>query len=214
MTVLDKDEVFRRAVAAVLAQWTILNLAVEHSWGGRGPQRRRQDLYEWIVNTFSTSRVNSTWLAGELSLKLEGMFHVIAEDESDVEVAELLVALHASTRRGDFSLAKEILERHQSCAAAASVDGSRHRQPGALGEDVEGNAGHMSDSSSDQECDMEEDLAGLMANASMTPIGCDGPPATRTRSRTAAREAENARKGEPGEDEWIQVSRGNRRPRG
>ncbi|CBZ54684.1 conserved hypothetical protein [Neospora caninum Liverpool] len=176
MTVLDKDELFRKAVAAVLAQWTILNLAVEHSWGGRGPQRRRQDLYEWIISTFSTSRVNSTWLAGELSLKLEGMFHVIAEDESDVEVAELLVALHSSTRCGDFSLAKEVLERHQSCSAAASVDGSRVRHPGAAGDSVGGHAGHASDSSSDQECDMEEDLAGLMASASMTPIGCDGPP--------------------------------------
>lgn len=44
---LKYDSVFYR---------TLLNLAVEHGWGGRGPQRRRQELYEWIIQTFLTSK--------------------------------------------------------------------------------------------------------------------------------------------------------------
>ncbi|PHJ18968.1 pre-rrna-processing protein tsr2 [Cystoisospora suis] len=175
----EKEEMFKRAVARVLSQWTLLNLAVEHGWGGRGPQRRRQELYEWIIQTFLTSRVKSAWLASELSVKLEDLFHVIAEDESDIEVAELLVELYETTHRGDFTLATQVMQTHAGASTAASIEatapGMSHTGSG------EGGEGSFSTrDASDAECDMEEgneedDLADLMAGASVHPVGCEEP---------------------------------------
>ncbi|PFH37157.1 hypothetical protein BESB_036150 [Besnoitia besnoiti] len=210
MIAQDKDEVFKRAVSAVLSQWTLLNLAVEHGWGGRGPQRRRQELYEWLLNTFAMGRVNVTWLAGELSVRLEDMFHVIAEDESDVEVSQLLVALYEGTQKGDFSLATKVIEQTNSSSTAASVNATRAQRSGGGGDAGEASSRHSCDASDDDDCTIEDDIAGLMANTSMDAADEEGPPASRTRSKTGGR----ATGLEVGEDGWVQVARGSRRPPG
>ncbi|OEH74215.1 hypothetical protein cyc_05210 [Cyclospora cayetanensis] len=56
----DPTEVFKRAVASVLAQWTLLNLAVEQGWGGRESYKKRQLLYEDLVSEFKESERTHT----------------------------------------------------------------------------------------------------------------------------------------------------------
>ncbi|CDI80938.1 hypothetical protein, conserved [Eimeria acervulina] len=204
----QREAVFKEAVAAVLAQWTVLNLAVEQGWGGRESYKKRQQLYEDIITEFSENKkVDADDLACSLSERLSREFSVSVEDDSDLEVAQLLVELHEQTSRGCFDLAAAV-QQQQKQRATAAAQSRCGNVPAAEGDCS------MSDSS-----DEEEALEALM---STVEIGQDaeGGIASRTRSRLAAAAA--AAQGEaqkeqqqPDADGWTTVPAGSRsrRPR-
>lgn len=202
------EVVFKKAVAAVLAQWTLLNLAVEQGWGGRESYRKRQQLYEDIITEFrDNKKVDADDLACSLSERLSREFSVSVEDDSDLEVAQLLVDLHEQTSRGCFDLAAMVQQQQQQRAAAAAQ--SRCGNTPATGDC------NMSDCS-------EEALETLMSSVDIGGSS-EGGIASRTRSRLAAAAAAAAAQGEAQREQeqqqdadgWTTVPAGgrSRRPR-
>ncbi|KAL8275821.1 hypothetical protein Esti_000384 [Eimeria stiedai] len=183
MTPHEAAGLFKAAVAAVLAQWTLLTLAVDQGWGGRDSHRKRQQLYEDLVAEFEQSKgppssssscsssssrrsssnssgsgsaaaaaaavaapiaavaapiaavavaafvlgclcadkkVDADVLADILAERLQTDFCAVVEDNSDLEVAQLLVNLHEQTSRGCSELAQMVQQQQQQRAAAAA----------------------------------------------------------------------------------------------
>ncbi|CDJ49836.1 hypothetical protein, conserved [Eimeria brunetti] len=209
------EAVFREAVASVLAQWTLLNLAVEQGWGGRESYRKRQQLYEDIISEFrDNKKVDVEDLACYLSERLSRDFSVNVEDDSDLEVAQLLVDLYEQTSRGCFDLAATVQQQQKQRAAAAARSrcGNEHAAEGDCS---------MSDCS-----DEEEALGNLMSTVDIAQ-NSEGSIASRTRSRLAAAAAAAAaaqgeaqqqqqqQQQQPDADGWTTVPAGgrSRRPR-
>ncbi|CDJ27703.1 uncharacterized protein EMH_0010680 [Eimeria mitis] len=186
------EAVFKEAVAAVLAQWTLLNLAVEQGWGGRESYKKRQQLYEDLIAEFrDNKRVDAEDLACSLSERLSREFSVSVEDDSDLEVAQLLVELHEQTSRGCFDLAA-MVQQQQKQRATAAAQSRCGNAPAAEGDCS------MSDGS-----DEEEALENLMSTVEIAQNSDGGigtsrlaAEASRTRSRLAAAAAAAAAQGE------------------
>lgn len=201
------SQVFKQAVAAVLAQWTLLTLAVEQGWGGRDSHRKRHELYEDLIAEFDQNKkVDAEELADSLSERLMRDFSVEVEDDSDLEVAKLLVDLYEQTSRGCFALATTVQQQQQQRATCVAQS---HCVNGPADEGI----AEMSEGS-----DEEAALESLMESSgivSHTPEGIAG----RTRSRLAA--AAGATGGdrqperEPEEEEgWTTVGPSGRNRRG
>lgn len=199
-------EVFRKAVAAVLAQWTVLTLAVEKGWGGRESHRKRHQLYEDLITELEgNTTVTAEDLADCLAERFARDFSVEIEDDSDLEVAKLLVDLREQTYRGCFDLASLVEQQQQRAACAAQ---SR------CGNAVEAEG----DDESLENSEAEEALESLMQSSGIVSHAPEGI-AGRTRSRLAAAAAAGGNEPfeqQPEEEEgWTTVGTGcrNRRAR-
>ncbi|CDJ59715.1 hypothetical protein, conserved [Eimeria maxima] len=165
----------------------------------RESYRKRQQLYEDIITEFrDNKKVDADDLACSLSERLSREFSVSVEDDSDLEVAQLLVDLHEQTSRGCFDLAAMVQQQQQQRAAAAAQSDC-----------------NMSDCS-------EEALETLMSSVDIGGSS-EGGIASRTRSRLAAAAAAAAAQGEAQREQeqqqdadgWTTVPAGgrSRRPR-
>ncbi|XP_026191029.1 uncharacterized protein LOC34621608 [Cyclospora cayetanensis] len=158
----NPTEVFKRAVASVLAQWTLLNLAVEQGWGGRESYKKRQLLYEDLVSEFKENKsIDVEDLAEILCERLTRDFSVSVEDDSDLEVAQLLVDLHKETSHGCFDLAMKVEQQQQQHATATA----RSRCENASSADGECGASECSET--------HEALETLMASTAIVPSTAD-----------------------------------------
>lgn len=84
---------FIEGIDLIFNKWTALNLACENKWGGNKSMLKRQELKE-MVQMFMCNTKNSTAkLADFLSQEMGKMFQVTLEDDSHIEVANLIVDL-------------------------------------------------------------------------------------------------------------------------
>ncbi|CDJ40434.1 hypothetical protein, conserved [Eimeria tenella] len=196
----EAEPIFREAVSAVLAQWTLLNLAVEQGWGGRDSHRKRQKLYEDLIAEFRENKnVDVEDLACTLSERLASDFSVSVEDDSDLEVAQLLVDLHEQISRGCFDLAS-VVKQQQNQRATSSAKSQC------------GNAREAeTDCSMSEGSDAEGELEDLISSVEIAPSPSEGI-ASQTRSRQTAGAASELQPAHPSEaDGWTTVQAGSRR---
>ncbi|KAJ2493937.1 rRNA accumulation- protein [Coemansia sp. RSA 2050] len=159
-------EAFIEGVDHILAKWTALGLAIEHSWGGRETEEKRDDMVDDIVEFFDNA-ANAKQKPEPLDLQellLEIMnldFHVELNDESEKEVAAVLCKLFAECRSGNFATvdslaaerdAREALGQNN---AAVKMSQAAPRPAGMEVEDSDSDSGSECEDDSDD--DMEED---------------------------------------------------------
>ncbi|PPS97792.1 Pre-rRNA-processing protein TSR2, partial [Cryptosporidium hominis] len=106
----QRFQVFVQGVNQVFSTWTILNLSVEGGWSGRFANKKREELIQEVIMSFQSGRkVNSNNLANFLMEAMETRFSTIVEDDSDLEVAELICEMYDQCSKGDYSLVKKIM---------------------------------------------------------------------------------------------------------
>ncbi|CDJ64194.1 hypothetical protein, conserved [Eimeria necatrix] len=196
----EAEPIFREAAAAVLAQWTLLNLAVEQGWGGRDSHRKRQKLYEDLIAEFRENKnVDVEDLACTLSERLASDFSVSVEDDSDLEVAQLLVDLHEQISRGCFDLAS-VVKQQQSQRATSSAKSQC------------GNAREAeADCSMSEGSDAEGEIEDLMSSVEIAPSPNEGIASTRSRQTAGATNELQPEEHHSGADGWTTVQAGGRR---
>ncbi|KAJ2740787.1 rRNA accumulation- protein [Coemansia sp. BCRC 34301] len=157
-------EAFIEGVDHILAKWTALGLAVEHSWGGQKTEEKREDMVDEIVNYFDEvvkkNKAPEPLDLQELLLDIvEEDFNISLEDESEQEVSAVLCKLFAECRAGNFAtvdrLAAERDLREAQGLGNAAVKMSQ-AAPRPTGVD-EGSSDSECESGSDSDADMEED---------------------------------------------------------
>ncbi|KAJ2829516.1 rRNA accumulation- protein [Coemansia erecta] len=147
---------FVEGVDHILSKWTALELAVQHEWGGRNTQEKRDNLVDEIADYFDglarKGQAPETTDLEELLLDiLDEDFSITLEDASEKEVARIICQLFSECRHSNFStvdrLAAERDAREKRGAGASAAQQSRGS--GQADDDSE------SDDASDSDVSME-----------------------------------------------------------
>lgn len=105
-------EAFKEGVGAVLRQWTALELAVFHQWGGPTSKERADVLREILIEMFlGPDKVYKDDVTLELEDYMESEFNTVCEDGSYDELGELFCKMWRECCDGDFSMVSDILAR-------------------------------------------------------------------------------------------------------
>ncbi|KAJ1605080.1 hypothetical protein OIY81_3581 [Cryptosporidium canis] len=106
----QKFQVFVQGVNQVFSTWTLLNLSVEGGWSGRFANKKRDELIQEVISSFQSGRkISPNDLANFLMQAMETRFSTIVEDDSDLEVAELICEMYSQCSKGDYSLVERIM---------------------------------------------------------------------------------------------------------
>ena len=115
---------FQAGVTAVLRSWPALKTAVESGWGGSLSNDKAEFLRSHILNCFDYTKakpsVDSYTLEDDLAIYMEEEFSVTVEDDSEKQLAQLLYNMYEKCGNGDFSLAREVVEKANQAASIAS----------------------------------------------------------------------------------------------
>ncbi|XP_040260884.1 pre-rRNA-processing protein TSR2 homolog [Bufo bufo] len=105
---LDSRGAFYEAIQAVLGSWPVLQIAVEHGFGGPHVQEKAQWMVGVVHEYFLT---NADLEQYEVEETLQGMmndeFDTMVEDGSLPAVAQQLCTFYSQCQRGDLSSVKE-----------------------------------------------------------------------------------------------------------
>ena len=105
----DAVERFREGLESCFRQWTALELAIHHQWGGPGGTAQAGELVDEVMALFLGPEII---YKDDVSLVLddfmETYFNTILEDGSSDELGEILCSMWRQCSAGDFSSAQEI----------------------------------------------------------------------------------------------------------
>lgn len=128
-------EEFKKGVGSILRQWTALELAVFHQWGGASSTERASLLVEELTTEFfAPDKVYKDDVSFILEDYLEANFSTICEDGSPDELGDLLVLMWQQCCVGDFTLVNNATSREVARSAAGGVVG---QSQGLEGGDVD-----------------------------------------------------------------------------
>ncbi|KAL3943949.1 MAG: hypothetical protein SGBAC_001983 [Bacillariaceae sp.] len=119
-------EEFRLGVTACLQSWSALRTAVESGWGGgeRESQAKaeglRQNIFEMLDGKKSPNSCSEYDLADNLAIFMEEEFSVTLEDNSEQQIAEVLVRMYEGLFKGDGRLCHQILSGAEKAMALQS----------------------------------------------------------------------------------------------
>ena len=103
---------FTEGVGSVFRQWTALELAVHHQWGGPTSTERAGALLEEVLALFKgPDKVYKDDVTILLEDYMDTQFSTVCEDGSCDELGELLVDMWRQCGDGDFNLVTNALAR-------------------------------------------------------------------------------------------------------
>ena len=103
---------FKEGLRSVFRQWTALELAVFHQWGGASSVDRADALVVDVLKMFEgPDKVYKDDIALVLEDYMETQFSTILEDNSPDELGDLLVTMWRQCCGGDFTLVTNALAR-------------------------------------------------------------------------------------------------------
>eukprot|EP00428_Durinskia_dybowskii_P066801 CAMPEP_0170384742 /NCGR_PEP_ID=MMETSP0117_2-20130122/16156_1 /TAXON_ID=400756 /ORGANISM="Durinskia baltica, Strain CSIRO CS-38" /LENGTH=216 /DNA_ID=CAMNT_0010640503 /DNA_START=71 /DNA_END=721 /DNA_ORIENTATION=+ len=118
---------FKEGVGSVLRQWTALELAVFHQWGGPQSSDRAQDLVDEIVELFlGPEKIYKDDISLLLEDYLDTNFSTICEDGSPDELGDLFCTMWRECIVGNTNLVTSALSReyvrHEMVSKSEGLD--------------------------------------------------------------------------------------------
>jgi pre-rRNA-processing protein TSR2 len=105
-------EAFKEGLGSVLRQWTALELAVFHQWGGPDSKQRAEGLQQELLDLFlGSDDVYKDDISLILEDYLEQEFNTICEDGSPEELGEMFCLMWGKCCAGDFTMVTDVLAR-------------------------------------------------------------------------------------------------------
>ncbi len=105
-------EAFKEGLGSVLRQWTALELAVFHQWGGPDSKQRAEALQLELLDLFlGPDEVYKDDITLILEDYLEQEFNTICEDGSPEELGEMFCVMWRKCCNGDFTMVTDVLAR-------------------------------------------------------------------------------------------------------
>jgi pre-rRNA-processing protein TSR2 len=119
---------FKEGVGSVLRQWTALELAIHHQWGGPQSAERAQELVAEILELFlGPDKVYKDDIALLLEDYLDTNFCTICEDGSPDELGDLFCSMWRECIVGNTNLVTNALSReyvrHEMVSKSEGLDG-------------------------------------------------------------------------------------------
>ena len=106
---------FMDGLGSVLKQWTALELAIHHQWGGPSSTDKAIVLQRELIDLFlGPDKVYKDDIALVLEDYLDTQFKTICEDGSPDEIGEILCTMWRQCLAGDFGLVKDTIAREST----------------------------------------------------------------------------------------------------
>lgn len=144
-------EAFKEGLGSVLRQWTALELAVFHQWGGPTSRQRADALAQELLDMYlGPDKIYKDDVSLVLEDYLETNFSTICEDGSPDDLGELLCTMWRQCCEGNFSMVTDILAkeyvRHEMVSRSQGLAGGDAIDE----EDEEGDDAIPTDEANDQ----------------------------------------------------------------
>jgi hypothetical protein len=119
---------FKEGLRSIFRQWTGLELAVFHQWGGPTSNERADSLVEEVLKMFEgPDKVYKDDISLILEDYMETQFNTILEDGSPDELGDLLVTMWRECGEGNFTIVTNALAReyvrHEVVRRSQGVEG-------------------------------------------------------------------------------------------
>ena len=99
----DCDNMMKQGIASVFRQWTALELAIFHQWGGPKPEEVIAEMEQELMAMFTgPEKIYKDDVAFILEDYMEAHFNTMLEDGSPDEIGELLCDMWRKCCVGDF----------------------------------------------------------------------------------------------------------------
>ncbi len=123
----EANKYFQEGLGSVFRQWTALELAVHHEWGGANSSQRATELMQEILDMFlGPERIYKDDITLVLEDFMETQLNTVCEDNSIEEISELLVLMWHECGQGNFNLATNALsrefQRHEVLSRSQGID--------------------------------------------------------------------------------------------
>ncbi|KAF5153126.1 Pre-rRNA-processing protein TSR2 family protein [Theileria parva strain Muguga] len=113
----DPSDVFSAACRKVFDCWTALNLAVENNWGGGDGRFKKELLLNDVIDLCLHSKtLYADGVEDLIVTKIDEYFNVTLEDDSEYEIARILVKLHYTCSKSDYSYANQLMKKLKKCS--------------------------------------------------------------------------------------------------
>jgi len=108
----EANKYFQQGLGSVFRQWTALELAVHHKWGGANSSQRAAELMQEILDLFlGPEKIYKDDVTLVLEDFMETQLNTVCEDNSIEEIGELLVLMWRECGQGNFNLVNNALSR-------------------------------------------------------------------------------------------------------
>jgi len=123
----EANKNFQEGLGSVFRQWTALELAVHHEWGGSQSSQRANELMQEILDMFlGPERIYKDDITLVLEDFMETQLNTVCEDNSIEEISELLVLMWRECGQGNFNLVINALSRefqsHEILTRSQGID--------------------------------------------------------------------------------------------
>jgi pre-rRNA-processing protein TSR2 len=105
-------------MSSVFRQWTALELAIFHQWGGPKPEEIITEMKDELMGMFTgPERIYKDDVSFVLEDYMESNFNTVCDDGSADELGELFVDMWRKCCAGEFAMVQDILEKERKRAS-------------------------------------------------------------------------------------------------
>ncbi|SBT30679.1 pre-rRNA-processing protein TSR2, putative [Plasmodium ovale wallikeri] len=166
----DISVLLHEGINLIFEKWTVLRLAVTNNWGGTSSQEKKKKLIEYVYNYVLSTSEPKNKLCDFLRDEMNTLFNVDIEDDSDIEVSELILDLYKNLKKNNLEIIekiRKIQESDLSCCKENNlireheIEGNDDSVSGYSGDDQSGseysdndqpNSGNSGDDQPGSEC--------------------------------------------------------------
>ncbi|VEV54629.1 pre-rRNA-processing protein TSR2, putative [Plasmodium vinckei vinckei] len=98
----------------IFEKWTVLRLAVTNNWGGTSSEEKKKKLIEYVHNYVLSNTTPKDKLCDYLRDELNTLFNVDLDDDSDIEVSDLILDLYKDLKNNNLEMIEKIRNIQES----------------------------------------------------------------------------------------------------
>ncbi|CAD2084527.1 pre-rRNA-processing protein TSR2, putative [Plasmodium vinckei brucechwatti] len=98
----------------IFEKWTVLRLAVTNNWGGTSSEEKKKKLIEYVHNYVLSNMTPKDKLCDYLRDEINTLFNVDLDDDSDIEVSDLILDLYKDLKNNNFEIIEKIRNIQES----------------------------------------------------------------------------------------------------
>ncbi|GAW79112.1 pre-rRNA-processing protein TSR2 [Plasmodium gonderi] len=110
----DGSKLLYEGINLIFEKWTVLRLAVTHNWGGPNSEEKKKKLIEYVHSYILSTSSPKHELCNYLRDEMNTLFNVDIEDDSDIEVSELILDLYSNLKKNNLEIIEKIKQIKES----------------------------------------------------------------------------------------------------
>ncbi|EUD64762.1 hypothetical protein C922_04906 [Plasmodium inui San Antonio 1] len=110
----DVSNLFYEGINLIFDKWTVLRLAVTNNWGGPSSEEKKKKLIDYVHSYVLSASSPKHKLCDYLRDEMNTLFNVDIEDDSDIEVSDLILDLYSNLKKNNLDIIEKIRQIKES----------------------------------------------------------------------------------------------------